>query len=808
MAGLSQAACSGDRGAWRAPLSEPHPGPLKAASDGEWREALEFCDRSQLTLELGRVVRDAMPGWVRERIDADAARNLLRLRIIEDLYRDVGGRLSAAAIDFVALKGLTQCPDFGSEPESRVQYDIDLYAPPALVYSAREVLLALGFESIEGMEGFPTDHLPAMIRKTGWQWRGDYFDPEIPLAVELHFQYWNPEVERLAAPGVDEFWERRTTRTVAGVTLPVLCPPDALGYAALHLLRHLLRGNVRPFHVLELARFLALRAGDDEFWARWRDLHAPELRRLESVAFRLAMEWFGGYVPEAVAEEWESLPPSTTRWFEEYALSPAAVEFSPNKDELWLHMSLLSSRRDYWPVARRRLLPARLPGPVDAVYVPDAEMSWRIRIRKRVRYAVYCAGRIRHHLLTLPRTGAAGSRLWWRGATFGEEFWRFLAAGVVFNFGLFIFVLLYNLRLLEIGFREDFLGLLNGAATLGTVAGTLPAAWVLRRAGLRNTFVGTFAACSALVVLRSLASGRVPLIGLSVAWGLAFSVWAVGFAPMIAAAVPQKRRPAAFSAFFACMFATGIAADWIGGRLPAMLQGKQPALLLSATLVAAALWPAMHLKSGAPAREAKRIYPRGRFLIRYLAAFAVWNLATGTFNPFANAFFARQHVPVEQIGTIFSVSQLAQAGAVLLAPVVFRHAGLVGGVVYMMLATAAGLAGLAAEPAGAALAMTFIGYMVFQWMSEPGLTTLLMNQVDERERGGAAAMNYLVAFSAQAAASIVGGQLLADFGYGRVIAGAAGAAVAAALLFRRLPGVSSPELSPAHPESAAGNVPE
>jgi predicted MFS family arabinose efflux permease len=98
--------------------------------------------------------------------------------------------------------------------------------------------------------------------------------------------------------------------------------------------------------------------------------------------------------------------------------------------------------------------------------------------------------------------------------------------------------------------------------------------------------------------------------------------------------------------------------------------------------------------------------------------------------------------------------------------------------------------------------------MVFQWMSEPGLTTLLMNQVDERERGGAAAMNYLVAFSAQAAASIVGGQLLANFGYGRVIAGAAGAAVAAALLFRRLPGVSSPELSPAHPEPAAGNVPE
>ena len=789
-------------------LGEPRPERLEGASDREWREALAFCDRSRLTLELRRLARDRMPEWVRERTDADAAKNLARLQTIQDLYRSLSGHLSEVAIDFVALKGLTQCPDFGSEPETRVQYDVDLYAPPHLVHSARDVLVARGFESIEGMDGFPTDHLPALIRKTGWQWRGDYFDPEIPLGVDLHFRFWNAEVERLAAPGVDEFWQRRTPRAMAGMTLPVLCAPDALGYAALHLLRHLLRGSAGPFHVLEMARFLHLHARDDAFWNWWRGLHAPELRRLQAVAFRLAVEWFGGCVPEAVAEEWEKLPPSTSAWFDEYALSPATVEFSPNKDELWLHLSLLASRRDRWAVARRRLVPERLPGPVDAVYVPDSEMNWRLRARKRFRYAVYCAGRVRHHLLTLPRTAVTGWRLWRRDAAFGGEFWSFLAAGVAFNFGLFIFVLLYNLRLLDIGYREDFLGLLNGAATIGTVAGTLPAAWVLRRAGLRNTLVGTFAACSVLVVLRSLATGRVPLIGLSLAWGLAFSVWAVAFAPMIAAAVPAKRRPAAFSVFFSCMFATGIAADWIGGRLPGILHGKQPALLLSAALVAAALWPALRLKSDAPERAAARIYPRGRFLARYLGAFAVWNLATGAFNPFANAFFARQHVPVEQIGTIFSASQLAQAGAVLLAPVVFRYAGLIGGVVYMMLATAGGLAGLAAGPAGATLAMSFIGYMVFQWMSEPGLSTLLMNHVDERERGGAAAMNYLVAFSAQAVASIAGGQLLASFGYGRVLAGAAGVAVAAALLFRRLPGVSSARSSPECPEPAAGSAPE
>ena len=47
------------------------------------------------------------------------------------------------------------------------------------------------------MEDFPTDHLPALIRKTGWEWRGDFFDPEIPTAIELHHRFWNSQFARL-----------------------------------------------------------------------------------------------------------------------------------------------------------------------------------------------------------------------------------------------------------------------------------------------------------------------------------------------------------------------------------------------------------------------------------------------------------------------------------------------------------------------------------------------------------------------------------------------------------------------------------
>src|SRR6202012_2136708 len=176
-------------------------------------------------------------------------------------------------------------------------------------------------------------------------------------------------------------------------------------------------------------------------------------------------------------------------------------------------------------------------------------------------------------------------------------------------------------------------------------------------------------------------------------------------------------------------------------------------------------------------------YPLTPFVLRYLIPFAIWNLATGSFNPFFNAYFARLGYGAERIGSVFSAAQLAQVAMVLLAPMVFRKAGLASGVAWMMAAAAVTLACLAARPAGAAMA-AYVGYMAFQWMSEPGLSTLLMNNVKEREQGGASAMNYLVMFGGQAVAALVGGAVGSRFGYGVALAGAAGLAALAAGLFQ------------------------
>jgi Uncharacterised nucleotidyltransferase len=393
-------------------ISEPRTDALERLTDAQWREALDFSDRWQLTLTLRRLARDAMPGWVRERTDAAATRNLQRLARLEQLYRDLAAVLDSAGIGFLALKGLAHCPLFGSLPADRTQCDIDLFLPPEGLYRARDAVMTLGYESMNDREDFPTDHLPPLIRKTGWQWRGDVFDPEIPVGIELHFQFWNDRLERLPVPDAARFWERRVSRRIAGAPMCVLAPVDALAYASLHLLRHVLQGSCRPFHVYEVARFLHLHAADDEFWRQWSSSHSPELLRLEAVVCRLATAWFGGARHSAVDEQIDRLPRQTRAWFDEFALSPAAAWFRSNKDELWLHLSLLSSRSDAWSVTRRRLLPERLPGPVDAEYIPESKLSFGRRILKQLRYAAFVAGRLRHHSASLPRLAISGAK--WR----------------------------------------------------------------------------------------------------------------------------------------------------------------------------------------------------------------------------------------------------------------------------------------------------------------------------------------------------------------------------------------------------------
>jgi len=395
-----------------------------------------------------------------------------------------------------------------------------------------------------------------------------------------------------------------------------------------------------------------------------------------------------------------------------------------------------------------------------------------------------------------------GACFWWANKNVGKEFWTFFTASFLFVFGMFIFFLLYNLYLLDRGFKEHFLGLLTSAWSIGSIVGTVPAGILAQRFGLRRALLLCVTLAPAIFALRALLGGEPALLVLSFFGGAVLTIWAVCISPAVAQLTSTAGRPFGFSLIFSSGIGIGILGGQVGGRLPGWLvhvspevtpfRAKQLALLIACGIVSLATIPISRLRfDSAPAPE-KRLYPRNPFLLRYLPAIALWSLAVGAFSPFFNVYLSQHlRLQVRQIGTIFSGSQLVQVAAMLLAPLVLKKFGLVTGIMYTQIAAALALASLAAVHAAPTAAVIFMCYTGFQWMSEPGMYSLLMNQVSPSEQTGASSLNFLVVNISQAVAALASGAAFERFGYPAVLGVIAGVAFVAGCAFRMLLGGSS-----------------
>jgi MFS family permease len=763
--------------------------------ESEWQQALSFCDRSRLTLLLGWNSNGSLPESIRARISRNLARNSQKLERLKSAFMEIARTLEEDSIEYVALRGLTHLTEYVPEARLRCQGDIDLLFAGRSAARAVETMGRLGYRPMEALAELPTDHLPAMIRNSDWEWKGDHYDPDAPISVDLHFRLWDQETERFPAPGTEQFWDRRSCQIFEGTRILCLHPADRLGSAALHLLRHLLRSSLVPSQVYEIAWFLHSRTADDAFWNEWSALHAPELRRLEAIVFRLAAEWFGCGLPSAATQEIANLPEAVQLWFARYSASPMQAFFHPNKNELWLHFALIASARDRRAIFFRRVIPAKLPTGRTAAL--DDQPAKRLRMRRRAHDRAHAFARALFHARSLPSVAWEGARWWLKTCGISPPFWNFLATGALFDFGISIFVLLYNIYLLDLGYREDFLGTVVGAMTAGNIAGTLPAGLLARRIGIRRCLVACVAAAAIVSGTRTLAVAGGLVIALAFLNGVILAVWAVSYVPAVAQSAGPRNQPLAYSLSTVEGVGMGIVAGLAGGWMPKFLVGAG----LAATRIAAtravmlvacgaallAVLPASRLRLAALSPRERTTYPRGPFIGRFLIAMGVWSLATGSFSPFFNAYFSHHlRLPLERVGLIYAFGQVVQVLMVLAAPLVLRRIGLIGGITAMQFATGIALMLLASSSVPAAAAIFYIGYIGFRWMSEPGLFTLLMKEVAPEQQSGASALNFLVTFTTNAIAAAAAGFALVRFGYPAVLAIAGVGAVSAALLFRGL----------------------
>jgi len=395
---------------------------------------------------------------------------------------------------------------------------------------------------------------------------------------------------------------------------------------------------------------------------------------------------------------------------------------------------------------------------------------------------------------------------WFLDKNLSQSFWVFFAVAFFFDFGFSVYFFLFNLYLLDFHFYERTIGLVGGALTLGSVAGTLPAGWLARKIGLRAMLVFCMIAAPLLGAARASMMWEWAQICLAFLAGMAMCIWAVCFLPALARLTTEQNRASAFSLIFSVSIGASALGGVICGYLPQWLRMagmtmqaadvKRLILLVASAIAAMGLIPLLRLRlplqgsvHQTPDKTGKQHWKMNPFLLRFLPSMALWTAVLASFTPFANVYLSKNlHIPLAQIGVIFSAAQVIQLCVVLLTPLVFRALGLVNGIVATQVATAVAMGCLAGTHDRRLAVALYLSFSATQWMSSPGLYNLLMSKVTDEERSSASAMTMFCNAVLQSCATAGAGILFAELGYPRVLVGIAVLALAAALLFGFLVG--------------------
>ena len=404
---------------------------------------------------------------------------------------------------------------------------------------------------------------------------------------------------------------------------------------------------------------------------------------------------------------------------------------------------------------------------------------------------------------------------WLHDQRLSREFWTFFWAAFFFDFGFAVYYFLFNLYLLDLHLNERSIGLVAGALTMGSVVGTLPAGLAAKKYGVGRLLRVCFIAAPLIGILRVMVPEGTGLVaahvGLGFLSGLAMCLWGVCFLPALARATTEENRASGFSLIFSVSIGTSTLGGLVCGYLPVWLKAaghpmqgvevKQIILVVACVIAAIGLTAVLRMRNenkqdhagaktearlvGEPEQAARlqnwRLNP---FLLRFLPAMALWTGVLAAFTPFANIYLSTNlHIPLSEIGVIFSVAQVVQLLMGLLTPWLFRTFGLVNGIIATQVLTAVALLFLAAAHNAHLAIAIYLGFSATQWMSSPGLYNLLMTATPEPDRSMASSMTMFCNAVFSSVATAGAGSLFVRYGYPLVLAGIGAFALLAATIF-------------------------
>ncbi len=362
----------------------------------------------------------------------------------------------------------------------------------------------------------------------------------------------------------------------------------------------------------------------------------------------------------------------------------------------------------------------------------------------------------------------------------------FLAYALFSNVAIGSFALLYNLYLLQLGYREDFIGLVNAAATGSLAISALGLGRLLQRRGawwcLTYGTVGYLLASGALALV----------IVVAIAQGMATTFLFVPLMPFVLDHTPTERRAtvAALSLSLTSVSATlgSLLGGWAPGALGSFFHLAVPSVAsYRSALVASIVVCSLSLVPLVAMREARRARPEDalgegtsleatippsrvrRWVIAFALTGGILSLGNGAIVPFYNVFLDSLGLSARTIGVVFAAANLIGALFGLLGPAVARALGPLRAVILIRFLPIPLFVLIALLPLVPLAILTHIVRMISISMAWPIDSLLVAELLPSAARAQAFSLRSATWNIGFSSASLLGGYLIAAYGYAPVM---------------------------------------
>ncbi len=346
------------------------------------------------------------------------------------------------------------------------------------------------------------------------------------------------------------------------------------------------------------------------------------------------------------------------------------------------------------------------------------------------------------------------------------------------------FGLLFNLYLLNLGYKEDLIGGVVAANTLSLSFVALAVGRVVQRFGLRPTIAGGFGLATLASFGQALSSQALPIVAFAVVGGAGYAMTQSLQMPMLAEHVPSEDRATGAALVSAVATLSQTVGTLIGGFLPTLLVftglgliGRDRAALVLATgLGGLGLIPLLRLGRGdgptqafsaaiGTTQEDGTRQGTRRMIRRYAGATALIACGAGAFLPFVNVYLARLGARPGEIGGLLSLVGVCGAGLGLLAPTLARRVGRERLAVLARVVPVIPALALLALPTVPLVVLTYATRQIGAGMTWPIEASILNDRVHPRARPGAFGLRTAAWNLAWASSSALSGQLIVRGGY-------------------------------------------